>query len=55
MLAFRDRLRAHGDDRDLYARTKRSLAARVWRHTQDYADAKTEVVKEIMARAVGAS
>ncbi len=48
---FRDRLRAHPDDRDLYARTKRELAARQWTYIQQYADAKTDVVREILARA----
>ena len=28
------------------------LAARIWRHVQHYADAKSEVVAEIMARAL---
>lgn len=51
MVGFRDWLRAHPDDRDLYERTKRELAARKWRHIQHYADAKTEVVEAIMARA----
>lgn len=51
MVGFRDWLRTHDDDRDLYLRTKRELAARTWRHIQHYADAKTAVVEEIMARA----
>ena len=51
MVGFRDWLRAHPDDRALYERTKRELAARTWRHVQNYADAKTDVVEEIMARA----
>ncbi len=51
MVGFRDWLRAHDDDRDLYARTKRELVARDWRYVQQYADAKTEVVEAIMARA----
>ena len=38
-------------DRELYERTKRELAAREWEFVQDYADAKTDVVKEIVARA----
>ncbi|MDA3642471.1 GrpB family protein [Saccharopolyspora indica] len=50
MLLFRDRLRASDSDRDHYARTKRELARRVWRHVQDYADAKTAVVQQIMRR-----
>jgi GrpB-like predicted nucleotidyltransferase (UPF0157 family) len=52
MLAFRDWLRDHDDDRALYQNTKTELAARVWRHTQDYADAKSEVVGAIMGRAL---
>ena len=51
MLAFRDHLRANEVDRELYERTKRELAARDWEYVQDYADAKTEVVKQIVARA----
>jgi GrpB-like predicted nucleotidyltransferase (UPF0157 family) len=51
MVGFRDWLRTHPDDRELYERTKRDLAARTWRHVQHYADAKTEVVEAIMARA----
>lgn len=52
MLRFRDHLRRDESDRLLYQRTKRDLAQREWRYTQDYADAKTEVVEEIMARAM---
>ena len=52
MLAFRDRLRSHDDERDLYLRTKRELAARDWVYVQDYADAKGEVVEGIIARAM---
>ena len=51
MVGFRDWLRSHPEDRDLYERTKRELAARTWHHIQHYADAKTEVVEEIIARA----
>ncbi|HEU5367075.1 MAG TPA: GrpB family protein [Ktedonobacterales bacterium] len=51
MLLFRDWLRAHPDDRQLYERTKRELARREWKYTQNYADAKTAVVEEILARA----
>lgn len=51
MLRFRDRLRTHPSDRDLYARTKRSLARRQWRHVQHYAQAKSDVVREILERA----
>ena len=52
MLAFRDRLRTHDDERDLYLATKRELAARHWTYVQDYADAKGDVVEAIIARAL---
>ena len=55
MILFRDWLRANDVDRDLYARSKRELAARTWRYVQHYADAKGEVVDEIKARARFAS
>jgi GrpB-like predicted nucleotidyltransferase (UPF0157 family) len=55
MLLMRDWLRASAADRELYARTKRELAAREWTYTQNYADAKTAVVEAILARARAAS
>ena len=36
---------------DLYERAKRRLAAQDWEFVQNYADAKTEVVEAIIARA----
>ena len=51
MLLFRDWLRDHAGDRSLYEEKKRQLAGRVWKYTQNYADAKSEVVQEILARA----
>ena len=51
MLLFRNWLRNHADDRLLYEKKKRKLAARTWKYTQNYADAKSEVVQEILARA----
>ena len=51
MLLFRDWLRDNKADRDAYAGAKRELAARDWKYMQQYADAKTAVVREIMARA----
>jgi len=51
MLLFRDWLRKNEGDRELYARVKRELARQGWKYTQNYADAKTAVVDEIMARA----
>jgi GrpB-like predicted nucleotidyltransferase (UPF0157 family) len=51
MLLFRDRLRGRSDERELYQRTKRELAARRWDYIQDYADAKSTVIEEIISRA----
>ena len=51
MLLFRDWLRRNASDRQRYERTKRDLARREWTHTQNYADAKTAVVEELIARA----
>lgn len=51
MLLFRNHLRAHPEERALYERTKRSLAAQKWQFVQHYADAKTEIVEAIVARA----
>ena len=53
VLLFRDWLRSHTSDRQLYERTKRELARVNWKYMQNYADAKTAVVKEILARAQG--
>jgi GrpB-like predicted nucleotidyltransferase (UPF0157 family) len=50
-LLFRDRLRTNQADRELYVRTKRELAQREWKYVQNYADAKTAVVEEIIAGA----
>jgi GrpB-like predicted nucleotidyltransferase (UPF0157 family) len=51
MLRFRDHLRSNISDRQLYEQTKRKLAEKQWKYTQNYADAKSEVVEEILARA----
>ncbi len=51
MLLFRNWLRSNPSDRQLYERTKRELAGKFWKYTQNYADAKTEVVEEILRRA----
>lgn len=51
MLRFRDWLRSNPSDRLLYERAKRELARRDWKYVQNYADAKTAVVEEIIARA----
>ena len=50
MIRFRDRLRTDASDRALYQRRKRELARRTWRYLQDYADAKSAVVEEIISR-----
>jgi GrpB-like predicted nucleotidyltransferase (UPF0157 family) len=55
MLRFRDRLRHDDAARDRYQRVKRELAVRTWRHMQDYADAKTAVVNQILDDAEGAA
>jgi GrpB-like predicted nucleotidyltransferase (UPF0157 family) len=52
MLAFRNWLRTHEGDRLQYESVKRTLSARTWRHVQDYADAKSGVVEEILTRAL---
>lgn len=52
MVQFRDWLRARPEDRKLYERTKRELAARTWKYVQGYADAKTDVVEQILRRAM---
>jgi GrpB-like predicted nucleotidyltransferase (UPF0157 family) len=49
MVRFRDRLRSDAEDRAIYEQTKRSLARRRWEVTQDYADAKAEVVETILS------
>jgi GrpB-like predicted nucleotidyltransferase (UPF0157 family) len=51
MIRFRNRLRTDADDRELYAATKRRLAAQRWDYVQDYADAKSAVVEDILSRA----
>ena len=50
-LQFRDRLRSNDGDRELYESTKRELATQEWKYVQNYADAKTAVIREIVARA----
>jgi GrpB-like predicted nucleotidyltransferase (UPF0157 family) len=51
MLMFRNWLRTSERDRELYAQTKRTLALREWKYTQNYADAKSSVIEEIISRA----
>jgi GrpB-like predicted nucleotidyltransferase (UPF0157 family) len=51
MLLFRDWLRSHPADRERYERTKRELAMQDWKYVQNYADAKTAIVEDIIAKA----
>ena len=53
-LLLRERLRNYEEERELYARTKRELANETWVTMQHYAEAKTEVVEAIIARAAAA-
>ncbi len=48
---LRDWLRVDAEDRELYAATKRRLARQKWDDMNDYADAKTEVIHDLLARA----
>jgi GrpB-like predicted nucleotidyltransferase (UPF0157 family) len=50
-LLLRDHLRSDADDRALYESTKRDLLSRRWDDMNDYAEAKTDVILAIKARA----
>ena len=50
-LDLRDWLRISSDDRTLYATVKRHLAQQQWTDMNDSADAKTDVVLDILTRA----
>ncbi len=50
-LLFRDWLRKNDEDRLLYESEKYRLASQEWRTQDDYAQAKSPVIAEIMARA----
>jgi GrpB-like predicted nucleotidyltransferase (UPF0157 family) len=49
--ALRDWLRANEEDRRIYERVKRKLAERDWSDSNDYAEAKNDIIVEIMAKA----
>ena len=49
-LIFRNRLRQNAEDRNLYGETKRNLATQEWSDMNAYANAKTEVIENIIAR-----
>lgn len=51
MLVFRDWLRTSETDRQLYADIKKQLARQQWVDMNEYADAKADVVQQILARA----
>ena len=51
LLLMRDHLRHNEADRKLYVSTKRELASGDWPSMQHYADAKTGVIQDILARA----
>jgi GrpB-like predicted nucleotidyltransferase (UPF0157 family) len=55
LLLFRNWLRANPEDRELYAKSKRTLAEKDWKYMQNYADAKTAVIEQIIARATNLS
>jgi GrpB-like predicted nucleotidyltransferase (UPF0157 family) len=50
MLGFRDHVRTNEADRLLYEGKKQELARQTWKYVQHYADAKSEVVEEILGR-----
>lgn len=50
-LLLRDHLRTDADDRALYESVKRSLISQPWGDMNDYADAKSDVILAIKARA----
>jgi GrpB-like predicted nucleotidyltransferase (UPF0157 family) len=52
---FRDWLRSHPDDRDLYAATKRRLAEQDEKTGDDYTFGKSDVIDEIFARIFAAA
>ncbi|HEY6398127.1 MAG TPA: GrpB family protein [Solirubrobacteraceae bacterium] len=52
-LRFRDRLRASVKDRRAYEQLKRDLSAREWQDTNQYADAKSVLIEQILMRAEG--
>src|SRR5699024_12865766 len=53
MLRFRDHLRADEHARERYAAIKRDLAERTWKQIQDYSDAKSDIVEELLSEAEG--
>jgi GrpB-like predicted nucleotidyltransferase (UPF0157 family) len=50
-LRFRDRLRTSVEDRLAYEQLKRELAQREWDDMNQYADAKSQLIEQILSRA----
>jgi GrpB-like predicted nucleotidyltransferase (UPF0157 family) len=50
-LDLRDWLTVDSADRELYAVTKRRLSQHSWRDMNDYADAKSDVIRDVLHRA----
>jgi GrpB-like predicted nucleotidyltransferase (UPF0157 family) len=50
-LDLRDWLRVDADDRERYAAEKRRLSQQQWRDMNDYADGKSDIIREVLARA----
>jgi len=50
-LDLRDWLRIDASDRSLYADVKRDLAQRTWSDMNHYAEAKTDVIQQVLGRA----
>jgi GrpB-like predicted nucleotidyltransferase (UPF0157 family) len=49
MIALRDAMRADDAVRNHYLDAKRALSSLTWAYVQDYADAKSDVIQEILA------
>jgi GrpB-like predicted nucleotidyltransferase (UPF0157 family) len=54
ILVFRDWLRSHPADRTRYGQLKKELAQRSWNSMLGYSNAKSDVVEEILSRALSA-
>lgn len=48
-LTFRDRLRRNANDRTRYEQTERQLATQDWSDMNAYAQAKTDVIEDVIA------
>ncbi len=51
MRRFRDLLIADADARERYTAVKRELVGRTWDRIQDYADAKSDIVRQLLTEA----